>query len=153
MTPYDDDFPTCRKTFAALRTFLDSVGPEVITAKLGITPTANFLKGDRHGGGKFSRKFNGWFLSSEGLVESKDTRRHIDWVISQLANHEVTLKEMRAAGFEMDISCFWLSTGQGGPIISPAQMRELSQLELEIWWDVYFDGDEDKPQADPKNAM
>lgn len=143
MTPYDDDFPTCRKTSSALRIFSDSVRPEFITAKLGISPTDSFSKGDHHGDGRFSRKFNGWLLSSENVINSKDTRRHVDWLISKLANRENELKELRAMGVELDISCFWLSTGQGGPIISPTQMKELSRLDLEIWWDIYFDNGED----------
>lgn len=142
MTPYDDNFPTCRKTYTALRIFSDTVRPEFITAKLRVDPSDSFSKGDQYGDGRFFRKFNGWFLSSENKIGSKDTRRHVDWLISEIANRENELKELRGMGVEIDVSCFWLSTGQGGPVIGPAQMKELSRLDLEIWWDVYFDNGE-----------
>ncbi len=38
----------------------------------------------------------------------------------------------------MDIFCYWLSAdGHGGPILSPAMMRRLGQLELEVGFDIY----------------
>lgn len=139
MTPYDDDFPTCRKTFSTLRIFSDTLQPEFISTTLGITPTDKFVKGDLHGNGRFSRKFNGWLLSSEHAIDSKDSRKHVNWLVSVVANRETELKTLREMGAEIDISCLWISSGQGGPIMSPLQMKELCRLELEIWWDIYFE--------------
>jgi hypothetical protein len=50
---------------------------------------------------------------------------------------------MLQEGFKIDITSFWVSTsGNGGPTISPYQMRRLADLEIEIWWDIYFYDDE-----------
>ena len=45
------------------------VGKPGRTNSLGLTPIG---------------KVNGWFLSSEEHVKSKDIRRHIDWIIEKL---------------------------------------------------------------------
>ena len=43
----------------------------------------------------------------------------------------------------MDICCFWLSaSGHGGPTVSPKQMAKLVELNLEVWWDIYYFDDE-----------
>lgn len=47
----------------------------------------------------------------------------------------------------MDISCFWASAyGHGGPALSPQSMQKLAQLELEIGFDVYFWGEDQREQ-------
>lgn len=142
MTPYDDDWPTCVKTNATLRMFSDQVGPEAISKKLNINPTESFSKGESHGNRGLIRKLNGWLLNTEEAVDSKDTRRHIDWLLSKLSPRKIELDELRSNGVEVDISCLWMSTGQGGPLMSPQQMAVLCQLDLEIWWDIYFDDEE-----------
>lgn len=137
MSKHEDDYPTCKETHALLRLFSDRIAPAEITAILHIDPTDAFAKGERHGKG-LVRKFNGWFLSSESDVDSKDSRRHIDWLISKIQDKSAELLALQSQGVEMDISCFWLSTGQGGPILSPPQMRELARLNLDVGWEVYF---------------
>lgn len=142
MTPYDDDYPTCRRTTAQLRIFSDSLDPGYITSLLGVFPTESFAKGDKFGKRQLTRKFNGWFLSTADVVNSKDCRRHIDWVVSKLASCGESLEKLRSMGAEIDLSCLWLSSGQGGPVLSPSQMTELARLNIEIWWDVYFEQEE-----------
>lgn len=139
MTPYDDDYPTCRSTSVQLRIFSDSLEPSYITSALGICPTESFVKGEKFGKKQLTRKLNGWFLSTAGTVDSKDCRRHIDWVISKLAPCSEPLEKLRSMGAEIDLSCLWGSSGQGGPVLSPLQMTGLARLNIEIWWDVYFE--------------
>jgi hypothetical protein len=44
----------------------------------------------------------------------------------------------------MDIMSFWLSSsGEGGPWLTPDQMLKLGGLGLDVWWDVYFSGEDD----------
>jgi hypothetical protein len=147
MTPYDDDYPTCKSTFATLRIFSDTVSPTDITTKLQLDPTESFKKGDTMGSRGGSRKFNGWFLSSESLINSRDTRRHIDWILAKIKDKATEISSLYADGVEIDISCAWVSTGQGGPVISTPQMSLLSALDIEVWWDVYFDQDSEDGNA------
>jgi hypothetical protein len=141
MSSYEDAYPTCKGTFATLRIFSDSVSPAETTARLKIEPTEFFVKGEPMGPRGGSRKFNGWFLSSERFVDSRDSRRHIDWILRQIEGKASEIARWQGAGVEIDISCVWISAGQGGPVISPAQMSVLSTLNIEVWWDVYFDHD------------
>lgn len=144
MTPYDDDYATCKSTFATLRIFSDVVLPTDITTRLQLDPTECFKKGDAMGSRGTSRKFNGWFLSSESFVNSRDTRRHIDWILAKIKTKTTEILTLHTDGAEIDISCAWVSTGQGGPVISPPQMSLLSALNIEVWWDVYFDQDSER---------
>ena len=53
--------------------------------------------------------------------------------------------EMHADGFRIDISSYWLSrSGHGGPTLSPHQMHMLSQLGIEVSWDIYFHDDDEQ---------
>ena len=117
------DYPTCEQTFATLRIFPANISSAEITNLLGIRPTS--LK-------------HGWFLSSEGQVDSVDLRQHIDWVIDQLFAVKDALHKLQYSGSNMDIHCYWLSKyGHGGPTISPAQMLILGELKLELLLDIY----------------
>ncbi len=143
---YNDQYSTCNSTYATLRLFHVDLQPKEIDSFLGINATSSHKCGDpiSH---KFSekgkRKQGGWFLESEGRVESKDTRRHIDWLLDQIENKTTILKELQAKGYKIDISCYWDSAnGHGGPTVSPAQSRRLADLGVELWFDVYFSGEE-----------
>lgn len=134
---YSDDYPTCEETYATLRIYPGEFDPDEVTRRLGIDPTEVQRVGERHG--RTTRKTNGWFLRSQDRVESRDARRHIDWLLDQLEPAANALSELRASGAEVDISCYWLSaSGHGGPSVSPRQTKRLSALDLDCWFDVYF---------------
>ena len=138
-----NDYPTCARTFATLRIYPERLTPAEVTSRLGIEPSRSQQKGDPLTKSKqpvFAR-MHGWFLTSEGAVESRDVRRHLDWLLEQLGPRADAVRSLQADGCSMDISCYWLSfSGHGGPSVSPGQMRELARLGLELWFDVYFGG-------------
>ena len=137
---YDDDYATCKRTYATLRIYPGDSGPEYVTKALGIEPTRIQLAATTSASGKPIRRINAWFLSTKDVLESRDTRRHLDWIASKLSGKENVLVRLKESGVIMDISCFWLSaSGHGGPILSPMQMRKLIEMDIEIWWDVYFE--------------
>lgn len=139
MSPESNDFPTCLETYASLRVFSDTLQPNQVSARLGLVPSRAFAKGDPYGRGRV-RRHGGWILSSRNAVESSDTRHHIDWLLDQLDGKSKELDALRDLGCEVDVSCIWVSAqGQGGPILSPSQMKRLAEHGLDIWWDVYFD--------------
>jgi hypothetical protein len=137
MIEYRDDYPTCRGTHATLRLFSDHMAPEEITALLRLRPSEVVTKGEQYYK-DLRRTRHGWFLQSRHHVDSKDARRHIDWLISKLQDRATELLELQSRGVEMDVSCLWLSVGQGGPILEPRQMRELACLNLDLAWEVGF---------------
>ena len=135
------DYSTCRKTFATLRIFYDTSEPQSVTTILGITPTRFYRRGDTHGHGeRVSRyRINAWLLSSETFVSSQDSLRHIEYLLAAIEPRRSALHDLRRKGHRLDITCYWLSqSGHGGPTLTPEIMRRLAELELSVWFDVYF---------------
>ncbi|MGI8972495.1 MAG: DUF4279 domain-containing protein [Dehalococcoidia bacterium] len=144
---YIDDYGTCARTYATFCIYHDALDPEMLSAELGIEPTDAQKRGevgDPQAQDPFIYTTSGWFLSSEGAVESRDARRHIDWLLDRLEPGSVTLQKLQRAGCRMEVSCYWLSrSGNGGPTLSPHQMARLATLGLEIEFDAYAMGDDD----------
>lgn len=137
---YIDDYQSCSRTYATLLIYPSGQHPDEITELLGIEPSRTSVKG----GGLRGTNVNGWFLSSKDAVISKDSRRHIDWILDGLERVSTKVKKLQNSGALTAITCFWESvSGNGGPTLSPSQMRRLAELNLEIWWDVYFNDDDD----------
>lgn len=136
---YDDNYESCYETFVTLRIYSDTIIPEEITNFLQFQPTESVTKGDVYGiNSKNVLEINGWFFTSEGFVDSKDCRRHFDFLADKIMPIKNELKALQNKDCEIDISCFWSSeNGQGGPTLSPKQLKKLAELELEIWFDVY----------------
>ena len=143
---YDDDYATCAKTYAGLRIYHDDLDPERITGLLGIEPSQIQIRGRVYTtsiGQEFTPQLGGWFLSTKGIIASRDVRRHVAWILDRFAGKDQILRSLQAEGYRMDIFCYWLSAdGHGGPILSPEIMRRLGELELEVGFDIYGPYDE-----------
>lgn len=138
---YDDKYSSCKRTYATLGVYPGKIQPEEITTKLKVQPSDIVHKGDL-ASEKTNRKFklNGWFLSTQGLIKSRDPRRHIDWIIEKIKNRRTVIRKLQSEGVQMSIVCFWAPRGYSvGPTISPHQMVELAKLNIEVWWDIYCD--------------
>lgn len=140
-TPLNDREENCERTDASLRIYSEEMTPLQITELLGMSPTSSVTKGQRIPT-MFSDQFrlgklNGWFLSSEGVVESKDLRRHLDWLLDRLdRSAEELAKLQERQGVRMCVYCIWWSKyGGGGPSLWPEQMRQLAALNLECCFD------------------
>ncbi len=148
-TPYNDVYPTCERTCAALRIYPRDMDPEWITRRLNVNPTFILRKGERHVN-RFGRervaKLNGWFLSSEREVSSLDLRRHLDWLLDKVEPRTRQLRDLQQLpDIKMLIQCIWWSAyGQGGPTLWPEQMQRMAALNLECGFDVAFFGEEEE---------
>lgn len=138
---YINDYGTCKETHVTLRIYLEGVDPDEVTKRLGIKPTKIQRKEESQNiQSKLPTvpKPTAWFLSSNGQCISKDSRRHLDFILEQLVPKADVLQELQQLGSKMDISCYWLSKdSHGGPIISPHQMQKLVGLNLDLWYDIY----------------
>lgn len=138
---YDAESPWCSRTFVTLRILALELDPEEITRRLSLEPTRTQLRGapwNEHDGRPF--RFSGWFLTSEGKVESRDTRHHLDWLIERLQGRESTMQAFAERGDQIDCHIRWDSVkGHDGPIFMPKQMRALGDMQVMVWLDVYFD--------------
>lgn len=153
---YNDSYATCVTTYSTLRVFSESISPDEITGVLQIEPTDRFRNGESRDKGRFIHKTNGWFYSTEKLSSSKDTRRHIDLILTALEGREEAIQKLLSMGCRIDISSYWGSVGHGGPWLMPEQMLKLGTLGIEVWWDVYLLEDEgeggDASEARPNSG-
>jgi hypothetical protein len=140
---YSDEFPSCEETRVTLQLYCGDLHPSIANDTLKINPTRITVQG-RVGansrGKPHTEKLNAWFLSSEHIVKSLDARRHLDWLLEQLEPSSKGLAHLQSMpGVEMWVGCTWWSAyGHGGPILSPAQMKRLADLNLTLGFDIYF---------------
>ncbi|POS00575.1 uncharacterized protein DUF4279 [Flavobacterium croceum DSM 17960] len=136
---YNDNYETCAETYVTLRIYSDEQSPNELTEYLGIQPSKTHVKSQKNElQTNKSIEHNGWFLTTDGKVNSKDSRRHIDFLADKLLPINFKIKELISKGAKIDISCYWLSeNGQGGPTLSPQQLSKLGSLGLDFWFDIY----------------
>jgi hypothetical protein len=136
---YDDENHYCLRTYSTLRIFTAEQAPGIVTQQLAINPSRVWHRGSTETA--VARRRNGWFLTSRGVVDSRDTRRHIDWLLQALVGQDVFLQGLREAGGSTNIICFWHAAGltEGGPGLEPSQMAMLAKLGVTISWNIYFD--------------
>lgn len=156
---YDDDYGTCHAAHATLRIARGEADPATVTARLGLAPTMMKACGQagawRDGewraltpDGRVS-PLNIWNLSTEGVMESRDSLRHIDHLLALLKGKDAAIASLQAEGWKIDIAVFWDSKwGHGGPTLTPSTMRRLAELGITIWYDVYFS----KPDRAPEEV-
>lgn len=152
LTPTDDAYETCEKTRVVLRIYSGKLHPSQVTALLGLDPSRFVAAGGSRVnslGRAPASKPNGWFLSSEEHVESKDTRRHLDWLIAKLRPSADALHDLQGKpDVRMSVNCTWWSRyGDGGPTLWPEQMRALADLNLECSFD-FADYSDDTAEID-----
>jgi Domain of unknown function (DUF4279) len=136
------DYPTCERCYATLCIETGENDASFVSAHLDIQPTSVQIRGECAATGPARiNALNMWFLSSDGRVDSKDLRNHLDWLFDRIGPNKSQLKSLREMGCELRISCYWLSKeGEGGPTFSVSQTKKLAELEIEVWLDVYFLG-------------
>lgn len=149
LTPYNDAYKTCERTFAELLIYPENLDPALITERLGLVPTQMSVKGvdERTPAGVVRPAPHSlWALSSEGKIASKDLRRHLDWLLARLLPARAQLRALQSTpGTRMTVSCVWESAhGHGGPTLWPEQMGALTELGLECGFDVSFYGEDDE---------
>ena len=150
LTPYDDWYSTCERSDATFAIYSPDLDPEYISVRLKIVPTSRQRVGEVAGPNSIGRfrgyNIGGWFLSSEAHVQSRDLRRHLDWLLAQLlplAPEVLAIQEL--PGVKMRVNCIWWSAfASGGPTLWPEQMAGLASLNLECSFDISFHGVEDE---------
>lgn len=154
-SPIDDHDASVDRTCAQLLIYPGQLHPSDVTGLLGIEPTRTVVIGERiNPKSDKPGRVNGWFLSSEGLVQSKDLRRHLDWLIDTLIPAHSSLSQLQAMdGVRMYVMCpWWSSTGGGGPHFWPNQLRGLADLNLECTL-AFADYSEQNDDSGPETSM
>jgi hypothetical protein len=142
LVPYDDDYETCERTVAKLRIYGVALDLKKVTEHLCVEPSSSHSGKNDSGGrvGASRPEQSAWILSSEGHVASKDLRRHLDWLLDQIAPAAEGLRLVQSMeGVTTNVNCVWWSaSGDGGPVLWPKQMRRLAELDLECSFDFAF---------------
>jgi hypothetical protein len=140
------DYRKAFHTFTFLSIEHDRAEPEEVTAILGIPPTQSARRGQTVGKSSAPLAWNVWVLSSLSKVQSRDNSEHIEWLIASVGSSGAELGKLREHGHRIKIHCVWIGKGgYGGPRLSPAALRGLANLGLEVWFDVGFIGQENAP--------
>lgn len=139
---YNDNYETCERAVVRLRIYTGDVSPEEITVATGLTPSRVTRKGEvvtRSEGRSRVSPRNAWFLDTESHVNSRDLRRHIDWMLTSIKASRISVAQLRENGCEVDFLCIWWSKyNTGGPIIWPRQLIEIGLLGLECIFEFAF---------------
>ena len=144
MSTVNDDYATCSETYVTLRLYHPSDHPSRVTEILDLKPTESQVAGETWERRNQIRRYplSGWFLCTKDAVESYDTAKHLDWLLSQVEPRLDSLRTLLTEhGWRADFSCLWDSqSGHGGPTLSPALLQRLGAVGIELWFDVYFHG-------------
>jgi hypothetical protein len=146
MHEYDDNYGTCTGTYATLRITSDTLSLEEISEALKQSPTRSIRKGELRSERASLKKryftYSGWFYSTKELSTSRDCRRHLDLIINNILQDSSVILSLKSQGCDVDIVIFYSYT-QGGPTISPIQMLPLAEANIDVWWDLYKENEED----------
>jgi uncharacterized protein DUF4279 len=141
---YDDNYGTCKETSTSFRIMHPDLDLDAISQQLDLTPTWTRRKGQIYDGRKNPNRISIWALDTEGIITSRDARRHLDWLLDQLEPKAAVLAQFREHGYEMDLYCMWCRLGgTGGPMLSPYQMARMATLELTIGFEFWHVDEED----------
>jgi hypothetical protein len=136
-TPLNDDDESVDRPCAKLLVYPGDMHASEVSRLLGVSPARAVVVGERGPASRLGRvpvrKLNGWFLSAEEYVKSKDLRRYLDWLIERLLPSRDALLQLQSRpGVQMYVHCPWCARlGGGGPSLWPKQMRCLADLNLE----------------------
>lgn len=140
---YDDNYAGCLRTYATLRIYPGAIHPDEVTARLGIAPSKFWIRDETLAANPAlkaagAKAMHGWFLTTHGKLKSKDTRRHIDLLLTPLLVVVNEVEHLQREGAAMDIICFWHAAPlQGGPALAPPQLRLLADLNIAVAWNIF----------------
>jgi hypothetical protein len=143
---------SCLETYASLRIFSKSMHPDRVSHILGIQASdpVPMQPGSKY---RTRREYHYWDWSSSETVKSTDGLEHVRAIVALLKGKEAQLQQLRDAGCDIDVCCYWLSSGQGGPFLDVPTLAALAHYGLEIWWDVMFmDGEEYTSDVSANNS-
>lgn len=136
MSEYNDIYSTCESTYATLLIYPGGVPLFEVTRRLKVNPTRTQTAEARAPGTVNLPAV--WSLCSDEKVQSRDVRRHIDWIPGQVSGKTDVFHWLRKKGASTEVSCYWLTArGHGGPSLWSSQMAILGSLGLDIWFDFY----------------
>lgn len=138
MTPIDVNYATCDYTYVVLIIYGDFFE---IKNKIDVIPSFQQTKGEVFTNSLGIQRVapcSLWTLNSENIIQSKDSREHIDYILSIVYPYKDFFIELQNS-HKMYMKCVWFSEDAvgSGPALWPEQMKILSELNLELSFSFY----------------
>lgn len=149
VVPYLDENADCERAAARILIYPGAHTPDWVTETLQVEPTQTVRGGvpqlNPRSGIMHTPPLNLWEVDSEEAVDSRELRRHLDWVLDRIEPASQALRQLQAdPEVEMRMgSSWWSASGKGGPTLWPTQMRRMARLGLSWSVDAMFFGDEE----------
>ena len=144
---YNDEYETCNRTSVNLLVYTGEESADMVNSLTGVTATIIRKKGEvieLSSGRSRVTPLNAWFLLSEDNVDSKDMRRHLDWMIEKINSFNIKLNELKSNGYEVRLECIWWSKyNTGGPTVYSRQLSIIGDFGLDLEFEFAYYGDED----------
>jgi len=128
--------------------YSDTLAPEEISARLGLSPTRTAKKGPKTG--KFTGRISTvpqhfWHLSSEDRLDSTDLAVHIEWILGQLDSVSAELSRVAETGVtRMDLhGVVWTNGTSAYVTLTPTLLQRLAKRGLSLQLEFADYGDDD----------
>jgi Domain of unknown function (DUF4279) len=136
--------PNCEITNATFRLMGDLIHPDELTVLLGIQPSFSHAKGDtlESRAGLLKHRTGIWALESEDKLETTNLEKHLIFLLDKIEPvGAIILELITKYSLLVDFHCYWISaTGQGGPLISPATLMRVANLNAYLDFEIHFFG-------------
>ena len=134
---YLEENPACRETRAKFFVVGVNVNPDVLTERLGVTPTKAYAKGDAYTSkaGPRVREFGQWRVESSHLIKSTSTEKHAQAILKALESKKQLIQEyIKNSTDRVGISIYWeaTDTAYGGFTLKSDTLRRLTDLCSEV---------------------
>lgn len=144
MTALEEN-PNCEYTHASFRLVGDSLVPQDIERRTGLTGDFGAERDQlrRSRAGRGIRQPTGvWYVSSEKRVCSTSLERHLLHLLEVVEPvKDELLAVIEEHGLSADFYCYWVSaSGQGGPEVSPDTLRRISELRGTLGFEFHGPG-------------
>ncbi len=145
LTPINDAYETADRTYATLGIY--GVDPDLVISKVGLNPETVQKIGrplTMPSGSERVGRVNSWTFTSDGHVDSKDLRSHLNWILNKIEPFSTQILELQQLPeTHMAMRCVWWSKyGGGGPTLWPEQMNRMAKLNLECIFSFAYYGDD-----------
>ena len=123
----------------------ESLIPNVITSKLGISPDLSFKRGDVeevYEGKKIERSQGVWEIVSDNReLPSDDVVAQLKWLVNLLEPVKENLRQiLEDKTIQACIGCFWIApNGRINVEFEPELLSQIASLDVKIRFDIYGD--------------
>lgn len=133
---------SCLETTLTLRIFSDSLNAREIGAFISSGNEVAVVSAarNRH---REDASPSLWTWSSGHYVRSTDDGKHWVTLLRFLEEKKHEIELLRRCGCHTDICCFYVLSQPGGPSLNLHLLRSLARFDIEIWWDIYVNNDND----------